>query len=619
MKKLCALVVVALTASLGAQMKPQPKPPEPKGPLPKVAPKAPPPKPTGRAMSRAAATVASCEYAAVSAAVQAAAQGDTITMPAGTCVWNTGLTINKGITLRGQGDTTVIRDNAPKNGSAASRLFMVTVNAPAAVRLSSFRLDGMAADSAGYNMGHIYAYGTSKLFRLDHITFTNQQTVGVRLDGDLWGVIDHCSFSGAFTQGILIGHTTWGGANFGDGSWAAPTALGTEQAIFVEDNVFRDYGNPYAGAGIDILDGGRMVIRHNQFIDQFLGSHGTESGQRRRSLRQFEIYNNTFTYNGSYFAAMYMRGGTGVIYSNTVNSGYTSFLRIVNFRDENPYPPWGKCDGTSPYDQNTSGQTGYRCVDQPGAGPSRALSGDVPTPQPVNNTSEPIYQWGNTYGGNGSPNADISSTHTQAGRDVINNQTKPGYVAYRYPHPLVTETPLPPVLTEICGNGIDDDKDGQIDENPPCAPPAPAHKSTVAVSPNPVPPNGNQTVNWTCTAQCTAKDWVGLFPATGGGESFYVYTDGKPAGSLQHAAPAAAGTHQWKYCKNDGYDCPTVASFTVSGTPPTDPCQTDPLQAEYVHDAAGLVSTVITNKPAKVVIEGGKMTATDQRGCVVTK
>src|SRR5688500_1533758 len=96
-------------------------------------------------------------------------------------------------------------------------------------------------------------------------------------------------------------------------------------------------------------------------------------------------------------AQFFMRGGTGVIFNNTATGSWNQRVNFINYRDTGSYPPWGKCDGTSPYDQNAIG--GSRCVDQPGAGTSAHLGGvGFPPAQWVGNISDPAYVWGNTGG-----------------------------------------------------------------------------------------------------------------------------------------------------------------------------------------------------------------------------
>lgn len=397
----------------------------------------------------------SCNGSAVNSAINAASHGDTVVVPAGTCTWNSQVVVTKGITLMGAGiDRTILVDNVPKDGSGESSLIVFQVNAPNRFRFTGFTVRGQAPDPNSQNKSHVRAVGTTKAFRIDHIKFENMQTGGIHIDGDMWGVVDHCEFHKSFKNGVIVSHSGWGGAAWGDGSWADQLYLGTERAVYVEDNTFHENANPFAGAVNDCFDGGRIVYRYNTSHDDFFQVHGTESSQRRRGCRSFEVYNNTFYYNGSLHTASYIRSGTGVFFNNTYtnpnpgngnpSSGFGMMLGLFLFRAENPYTPWGKCDGSSPYDQNSSGQSGYRCVDQPGAGTSRHLNGaDVPNAQWVGNQLDPIYQWNNNFGGSTNHTITSNSGHVRAGRDYFDNQQRPGYTPFVYPHPLVTGGSLP--------------------------------------------------------------------------------------------------------------------------------------------------------------------------------
>ena len=117
----------------------------------------------------------------------------------------------------------------------------------------------------------------------------------------------------------------------------------------------------------------------------------------------------------------WIRGGTGVFYNNTITAtGYSNkIVQAVNCRDASAgcgggpnYLPWRACDGTSLYDENSSG--GYRCVDQPGSGTSNLLGPDpngtiTPANTWVGNALDPVYVWGNTL--NGSSNNTTIGVH----------------------------------------------------------------------------------------------------------------------------------------------------------------------------------------------------------------
>lgn len=311
---------------------------------------------TGATAQAATINAASCSFADVTSAVNAAVNGDTVVLPScpGGVSYTSTLTISKGITLQGQGiGVTVLVDDAPKGASncgGSNPMLGFLVNSPNAFRLSSLTIRGSAPDSFKCQPGHLRLAGTSKAFRIDHVKFENQQTAGIRTFGDLWGVIDHCEFEGTNKQGVIVEHPNWGGQTDGDGSWADPTNLGSQEFIFIEDCIFTDT-RPVGAGVIDMERGGRVVFRHN--TAGFWSGHGTESSGRRRGMRAFEVYENIFTAPGpATFTAILLRGGTGVIHDNVFVGDYTSIILASNFRDRDRFNPWGTCDGTSPYDVN---------------------------------------------------------------------------------------------------------------------------------------------------------------------------------------------------------------------------------------------------------------------------
>jgi hypothetical protein len=323
---------------------------------------------------------ASCAESDVASAVAHATNGDTVVIPSCSAgvAWTTTLSVSVGITLQGQGiGNTVLIDSAPKGGSGcsgASPMLAFAVNSPHAFRITGFTLQGGVPDTLICQPGHIAVSGTSTSMRIDHISFSNQQTVAIRTYGALLGVIDHCAFQGSHKQGIIIDHSTWGGSSNGDGSWNAATQLGSVNFIFVEDNTFTDPSAVGAGA-IDVFGGGRVVFRHNTAA--FIGGHGTESTGRKRGMRAFEVYDNTFTaVQSSQYTGVFIRSGTGVVHDNAFNDDggnhYTAFISVVNYRDADSFSSWGACDGTGAYDYNSG--TVYTSGTHAGASANNVLT-----------------------------------------------------------------------------------------------------------------------------------------------------------------------------------------------------------------------------------------------------
>jgi len=136
-----------------------------------------------------------------------------------------------------------------------------------------------------------------------------------------------------------------------------------------------------------------------------------------------------------------MRGGTGVIFNNTITGTWWAEFAVDNVRSLQDREGGGLADGTSPWDGNTPGGEGYPARDQIGRSTDQWLwTDDNPYPPQA---LDPAYSWNNTYNGgfvnffvhNGGRN----EIHIQEGRDFYNNTEKPGYTPFTYPHPLVTE------------------------------------------------------------------------------------------------------------------------------------------------------------------------------------
>jgi hypothetical protein len=471
-------------------------------------------------------TAASCSQPDVAAAAALVVDGDCLTVPAGTCTWTIPVTITKSIWFSGAGEgQTVFIDNVPKDGTPQSPhttcaggsplISFVAMNG-SHPRISGFTIQGMATDPLICQPGHISIAGTSTTLRIDHITVTNQKTGGFRLYGCLYGVGDHVTMNANHNDGFIIFHSgCYDGGAYGDGSWATASSVGTANAWFIEDSIFSDPSAQGAGS-FDGWGGMRVVFRHN--TSGFIVGHGTESPQRARGMRQFEIYSNTFTAQaGGADTAIYLRSGTGVIFNNTFLSSYNSIAKAAEDRDTDAFPPWGGsgaaggCDGSKPFDKNdgvvyasgthtgantsnvmtdstknftvnqwntgysirnttagwgsiissntattvTNGTSAfgqsrvwangdsyqilqaYPCLDQIGRGAGDVLSGANPTPEAwPHQVLDPLYLWGNTFNGNGSPLLANASLHVQTNRDYYDNTTKPGYTPYTYPHPL---------------------------------------------------------------------------------------------------------------------------------------------------------------------------------------
>jgi hypothetical protein len=390
-----------------------------------------------------------CSQQEVQKAIDAAADGNTVLVPSGVSIWTTSqenrpavVMSRKGqekrITLKGAGigKTVIIDDTGPA-------CFQVVIKTSetgifSGVEDKAFRITGFTFKGNGGD-ALLFASGYTN-WRIDHCRFENSGR-------SLWvsgiGLIDHCVFDKRDNgQSIFVSHRDYADKPHGDGSWNSPLALGTEKAVYIEDCTFRYYvQNP--NAALDGCFGARIVFRHNTLVNASIAVHGTESSGRGRSIRSYEIYGNRFnmTPPKEHFTAIFLRGGTGVIFDNKLTGAYKAFVLATNYRSRDSYPPWGKCDGSSRWDGNRE-PNGYPAIDQIG----RSTDIGPGTPQ----QHDPLYEWDNRLNGR---DADIAvsggpevQAHIKEGRDYHNDKKRPEYSPYAYPHPLVVYAPSPVIV-----------------------------------------------------------------------------------------------------------------------------------------------------------------------------
>lgn len=367
-----------------------------------------------------AQTAASCSQTDVNNAVNAAAAGATINVPAGSCSWSN-LTISKGVTLQGAGTG---KTNIALTGQ-------VTLNKASTV----MRIDGFSFSVNGGGDSNKPIFIGGSWLNAQPIVFTN----------DAFNVSGSGLFRIGVPGGVIYSHDTFVGGwddSFlqlkdpadSQGSWTHADSLGTRDTngtmnIYIEDSNFTGGTNQ----GIDCDDACRMVNRHNVFNNSESNSHGYDTSPY--GMRQFEIYNNTFNNSrdssqlSNENQAVWIRGGTGVIYNNQFADlagnywGDKPEIRL-NIRGAEDVRPQGSCS-----------QVSYPVPRQLG--------------QNYNGSSyftDPIYIWGNTgtvgISANwewGNPCGFSWNTFFQWGRDGVNTgAAKPGYTAYKYPHPLAS-------------------------------------------------------------------------------------------------------------------------------------------------------------------------------------
>lgn len=401
----------------------------------------------GSSARAATITAASCRVNDVNAAIDLSSNDDTVVIPNGTCSWESGIVIS-GIHLRGEseGGVTITHD------SPDEVLITISENGSGYTEVSQLHFAGGSAGDV-YSI-IVYYGGKPALIHNNHWTGVISGIRFASLHGVVWSnTMDTQTLSVDDTASLQF--LSQKIEDLEDAGWLQPSTEGTldqdgEQNLYIEDNTIR-----YVCCGtFDPDDNARMVLRHNTFDNSGMASHGADTSWF--GVRHVEVYDNQFiftnygecdgsrTMNLPWF--IFIRGGTWVITNNAMpdlsscsygdKSGVTATVMNLQ-RDEGLYACWGAGD--------TSNET-YPAPHQFGQGADGSKQ-----------VLDPSYIWGNTgsdsgsatgrysiqdYGSGGCPDPVQSVVdYIREDRDVILNQTKPGWAPYTYPHPLRASHP----------------------------------------------------------------------------------------------------------------------------------------------------------------------------------
>ncbi|HEY3760395.1 MAG TPA: hypothetical protein VGN23_01430 [Verrucomicrobiae bacterium] len=300
-------------------------------------------------------------FSSITNAIASALPGDVVVLPPGTNVLTQ--TINLyGVSLIGSGtNQTVLVDEENRSGNA--QMINIYPTPGHVTEVANLQLCGGVTNTSINYYGAIACIGTTNTsWRVDNCVFNGLYAKSICTYGNSASVIDHNVF---YERSISIEDNGYiPGDGMGDESYAYPPTYGlnSTNALYVEDNYFTNLMGFVASVGACDGEGGaRMVFRYNTVWNDCFNNHGTESGGRLRSERSFEIYGNTFTYGSNAsgypcFAAALIRGGSGVIFSNTAN-GYYAFVTLRSYRYTTAYcgqwEPFCGASGVTAWDSNS--------------------------------------------------------------------------------------------------------------------------------------------------------------------------------------------------------------------------------------------------------------------------
>jgi len=349
---------------------------------------------------------ASITFSDVNAAVQNAVSGDIVYVPAGISDWGTNmLSVPGGVYLKGAG-----KDQTKIKRSLSTTKYLIQFNGGVGSSLSDMTLEGCYNEDEVYTNG-VRFYNGCVDFRVFNCLFKKFAFSAVNVGNSSLqrGVIHNNEFLDNFFASI--GNYGYGVVVYGNGVWTE-LELGTENAVFVEDNYFS--GNRH---DIASNNASKYVFRYNQIVatspaKNFASTdaHGLSSSPR--GSRSFEIYNNSYTalyFTGLKRSAVGIRGGDGVIFNNTCTNRVSRTVEL-------------------------------------------SLEGGSCGTYPVQDQIRSLYIWDNEshdelgYTVGGIANNCPSSIMLNRDYFVI---PKPDYSPYVYPHPLRTISDIETISSDI--------------------------------------------------------------------------------------------------------------------------------------------------------------------------
>lgn len=261
----------------------------------------------------------------VQTAVDSASDGDTITIPAGTCNFDSTVYIpnTKGLTITGAGAGTT-------NITHTVEAFHIYANEGKVNSISGMTFTSTgdyAVVVNGYSPSGTYCLGSSLCENIINIHENTFNHSGITVRGRITGVIWSNTFNHTVsytTISVFEEPNDLSGGDGGSASFTRDTDWGTNKFIYIEGNSF-NIDSVAPGSGLcDSRSGGRYVLRYNSVKGLMHGHHAAQTAYER-GTRAFEVYNNLWFYTTNTQAAIYnIRSGTGVIYNNRFKThGFT--------------------------------------------------------------------------------------------------------------------------------------------------------------------------------------------------------------------------------------------------------------------------------------------------------
>ena len=313
----------------------------------------------------------------------ACTDGDTIVIPPGTFTWgtgNVGLGVYRNIAVMGSGtgQTFIVCDPS----CTLNSIFPLTTSGTVGNLTFVGHASGITApfSTTGANGWRIT--------NINYDAATNNSGAYFCVVAGNYGLIDSCTISLGTADSELI---------FGRGptnSWQTPSSMGTQNCVIIENCTFNTKNVGYL---TDANANARFVVRFCTINGMmWIDGHGLATNSPARGVRHMEIYDNTWTSSADNWQCLDLRGGSGMVFNNSVPNANPAWLILTEYACQGPYPNFGNVVQTA---------ANYPICDQIGEGQDVYVGGaSQGTFQPagyIQNTggSSPYYLWNNTLMG----------------------------------------------------------------------------------------------------------------------------------------------------------------------------------------------------------------------------
>jgi len=350
----------------------------------------------------------SCSAAHIQVAIDASVDGDTVTVPPGECPWTSHVTIsNKGITLQGAG----YGEGGTLITMGAYRLYIYVADGNSLTTVTKFKFiknqnsnGNQEGDIVIHNLDNPVVETMGPLFRItdNYFDYNNYRGYGGVSTADIvYGLIDNNTFNNFYDYGVFVKYS---GNDYGREAWSMAQSIGTNRAVYVENNTFNGQTTSPVQLNHAVSGNSSMkyVARYNTLNRSTLVSHAGCTGGFYQPIWQ-EMYKNIIDAEGG--AAMsWFRSASGVSWGNTFPSApsWANPIKIDNERStradclatitEINKP----CNGTQDFDENKEDMTGWRCLGQPGWGPTQTSGTSYG--MDLGYVFSGVFVWGNVKG-----------------------------------------------------------------------------------------------------------------------------------------------------------------------------------------------------------------------------